>query len=84
MGMSELITEISICYDYFPTAVLESILRNDLWQEDKPFLSTDAILHICDILCKRRPLIDPERRARADERWKEIQAMFLDPDEENE
>lgn len=74
-----MITEIAICYDYFPTATLEDILRNDLWM-DSPFLSYDAIFHIRSILNKRRPIMNPEREARKNEMWKELQEKYFGPD----
>ena len=79
-----MITEIAICYDYFPTDTLEAILRNDLWQGDSPYLSTDAILHISEILCKRRPITDPEYEKRKKEFWQQLQAKYFDLDEGTE
>lgn len=79
-----MITEIAICYDYFPTDTLEAILRNDLWQGDSPFLSTDAILHISEILCKRRPITDPEYEKCKKEFWQQLQAKYFEIDEDTE
>ena len=79
-----MITEIAICYDYFPVDTLETILRNDLQQGDDSFLSTDAILHICEILCKRRPIVDPEYETRKKKFWKQMQEKYFDLDEDTE
>ena len=79
-----MITEIAICCDYFPTDTLENILRNDLRQGNTPFLSTDAILHISEILWKRRPIVDPEYETRKKEFWKRLQEKYYDLDEDTE
>ncbi len=79
-----MITEISICYDFFSTEELEKILQNDLHQGDTPFLSTDAILHICEILWKRRPIADPEYETRKREFWKQLYEKYFDIDEDDE
>lgn len=84
MGEHCVITEIAICYDYFPTDTLEAILRNDLRQGDLPFLSTDAILHISEILWKRRPIVDSEYETRKKEFWKQMQEKYFDLDEDTE
>lgn len=79
-----MITEIAICYDYFPTDTLEAILRNDLRQGDTPFLSTDAILHISEILWKRRPIVDPGYEFRKKEFWKQMEEKYFDLEEDTE
>ena len=79
-----MITEIAICYDYFPTDTLEAILRNDLQQGDTPFLSTDAILHISEILWKRRPFVDPEYETRKMEFWKQLHEKYFNIEEDDE
>ena len=79
-----MITEIAICYDYFPTDTLEAILRNDLWKGDASVLSTDAILHISKILCKRRPITDQEYEKRKNKFWQQLQAKYFELDEDTE
>lgn len=45
--------KIELCYDYMPTWLLKRILRNDLMNRKNPFLTDEAINHICDILIER-------------------------------
>ncbi len=47
---------IELCFDFFPTWLLKKILRNDLMNNEDPFLTDDAINHICDILIARENL----------------------------
>ena len=44
---------IELCFDYMPTWLLKRILRNDLMNQKNPFLTDEAINHICDILIER-------------------------------
>ena len=44
---------IELCFDYMPTWLLKRILRNDLMNKKNPFLTDEAINHICDILIER-------------------------------
>lgn len=46
---------IELCYDYMPTWLLKRILRNDLMNKKNPFLTDEAINHICDILMDPLP-----------------------------
>ena len=80
----DMIIEIAICYDYFSVATLETILQNDLKQGDTSFLSTEAILHICEILWKRRPIADPEYETRKKEFCKQLQDKYFDVEEDDE
>lgn len=84
LGCEYMIIEIAICYDYFPVATLETILQSDLKQGDTPFLSTEAILHISEILWKRRPIMDPEYETRKKEFWKRLQEKYFDVEEDDE
>ena len=45
--------KIELCFDYMPTWLLKRILRNDLINQKNPFLTDEAINHICDILIER-------------------------------
>ncbi len=44
---------IELCFDHLPTWLLKRILRNDLMNKKNPFLTDEAINHICDILIER-------------------------------
>lgn len=44
---------IELCFDYMPTWLLKHILRTDLMNKKDPFLTDEAINHICDILIER-------------------------------
>lgn len=45
--------KIELCFDYLPTWFLKKMLRNDLMNKKNPFLTDEAINHICDILIER-------------------------------
>lgn len=67
-----MITKIEYQFDYLPTYALEQILRADLLNMDEPFLSDDAIMHICRILSDRRHKDYPEACSDVKEKLKEF------------
>ena len=67
-----MITKIEYQFDYLPTYALEQILRADLLNMDEPFLSDDAIMHICRILSDRRHKEHPEIRSDVKRKLKEF------------
>lgn len=77
-----MITEIAIYYDCFPTNTLETILQNDLRHGDASALSTEAVLHICEILWKRRMIVDPEFETRKKEFWKRLQDQYFNAEDD--
>lgn len=67
-----MIIKIEYQFDYLPTHALEQILREDLISMDEPFLSDDAIIHICGILSARRNNTKPESRSDIETKLKEF------------
>ena len=64
--------EITYCFDYLPSRILEEILRNDCNCGNASFLSQNALLHICSILAGRHRSQSPSEIPDPDASWKEL------------
>lgn len=73
-----MITKIEYQFDYLPTYALEQILRADLLNMDKPFLSDGAIMYICGILSDRRHTEHPETCSEVKEKLEEFWKYYGD------